>query len=305
MNFGDNLRTLRKKKKISQEKLGELVGVSRQSVSKWECGEAYPEIDNIFKLCDIFHCKINELVHEDFSDIDSLGEEVKGTLVKFKKEKQKQMKALSKAIYILARIGKIITTLGMIIIILMMFLTPMIASNIEVKEDNTIEVFHKKIEYERNQEKITVTYNHKNVAIIDTEEKFAINKVIDWLEIHSIASVVWLLEVAFTFLVVTFELLYLTLKHLEHLFINIHEGETPFTMENVDHIKKMAIFMIVMIILPNISGMLMQFIIGEDLDISFETFDLIYILFLFSMAYIFEYGYQIQLDSKGRMYGDE
>ena len=74
MNFGDNLRTLRKKKKISQEKLGELVGVSRQSVSKWECGEAYPEVDNIFKLCDIFHCKINELVHEDFSDIDSLGE---------------------------------------------------------------------------------------------------------------------------------------------------------------------------------------------------------------------------------------
>ena len=149
MNFGDNLRNLRKKKKISQEKLGELVGVSRQSVSKWECGEAYPEVDNIFKLCDIFHCKINELVHEDFSDIDSLGEEVKGTLVKFKKEKQKQMKALSKAIYILARIGKVIMILGMIVIILMMFLTPMIASNIEVKENNTIEVFHKKIEYER------------------------------------------------------------------------------------------------------------------------------------------------------------
>lgn len=38
MKFGDNLRTLRKNKKISQEALAEKVGVSRQSVSKWETG---------------------------------------------------------------------------------------------------------------------------------------------------------------------------------------------------------------------------------------------------------------------------
>ena len=44
--------------------------------------------------------------------------------------------------------------------------------------------------------------------------------------------------------------------------------------------------------------------IGENLEIGFETFDLVYILFLFSMAIIFEYGYEIQLDSKGKMYGD-
>lgn len=38
MKFGDNLRRFRKSKKISQEELTEKVGVSRQSVSKWECG---------------------------------------------------------------------------------------------------------------------------------------------------------------------------------------------------------------------------------------------------------------------------
>lgn len=36
MKFGDNLRIIRKSKKISQEDLAEKVGVSRQSVSKWE-----------------------------------------------------------------------------------------------------------------------------------------------------------------------------------------------------------------------------------------------------------------------------
>lgn len=38
MKFGDNLRYLRKSKKLSQEDLAEKVGVSRQSVSKWETG---------------------------------------------------------------------------------------------------------------------------------------------------------------------------------------------------------------------------------------------------------------------------
>ena len=55
MKFGDNLRNLRKSKKMSQEKLAEKVGVSRQSVSKWETGEAYPEMNHILILCDIFH----------------------------------------------------------------------------------------------------------------------------------------------------------------------------------------------------------------------------------------------------------
>ncbi|MCI8331027.1 MAG: helix-turn-helix transcriptional regulator [Bacilli bacterium] len=38
MKFGENLKSLRNKKNITQEKLAELIGVSRQSVSKWECG---------------------------------------------------------------------------------------------------------------------------------------------------------------------------------------------------------------------------------------------------------------------------
>ena len=86
MMFGENLKNLRKTKNFSQEKLAEKIGVSRQSVSKWECGDAYPEMNNILTLCNIFHCNINDLVHENISDIDSLDEEIKMNIVKFKKE---------------------------------------------------------------------------------------------------------------------------------------------------------------------------------------------------------------------------
>ena len=71
MKFGENLYKLRKEAKMSQEKLAEEVGVSRQSVSKWENGESYPEMENILKLCKTFHCKINDIVYEDMEDINS------------------------------------------------------------------------------------------------------------------------------------------------------------------------------------------------------------------------------------------
>ena len=47
MNFGDNLRKIRKDYKMSQEDLAEKVNVSRQSVSKWETNNSYPETDKI------------------------------------------------------------------------------------------------------------------------------------------------------------------------------------------------------------------------------------------------------------------
>lgn len=79
MKFSDNLYTLRKNMKISQEQLAELVDVSRQSVSKWELGETYPTVENIFKLCNVLKCKMNELINENLSDFELLSEDVKNT----------------------------------------------------------------------------------------------------------------------------------------------------------------------------------------------------------------------------------
>ncbi len=305
MKFGDNLRNLRKIKKISQEKLAEKIGVTRQSVSKWECGEAYPEMDNILKLCDIFHCKINDLVHEDLIDIDSLDEDVKMSIVKFKKEKQKKMKTLSKAIYITARICKICVLIGIVCVALTMIITPVLTSNIKVGENNTVKIFGQNIEYQRKDVEIIIKDNIGEYQVSNVSEVEALNKVIDKLENMSMLSLTIFSEIAFSTLIIALVLMYLVFKNLEHLFINIHNGETPFTLENVKYIKIIAFLMIAVIIIPNILGIFAEIIIGQDLNIGFEMFDLIYILFLFTMAYIFEYGYEIQLDSKGKMYGEE
>ena len=72
MKFGDNLKKLRKAKNYSQDVLAEKVGVSRQSVSKWETGDAYPEMNNILELCKIFHCKINDLINDSIIDKNTM-----------------------------------------------------------------------------------------------------------------------------------------------------------------------------------------------------------------------------------------
>lgn len=50
MSFGDNLREIRKQKNISQERLAELLNVSRQSISKWEQDICYPEMEKLLLL---------------------------------------------------------------------------------------------------------------------------------------------------------------------------------------------------------------------------------------------------------------
>lgn len=68
MKFGENLQKLRKEQGISQEQLAEKLGVTRQSVSKWESGSSYPEMDKIVALCNLFHCDLDVLINKDVTE---------------------------------------------------------------------------------------------------------------------------------------------------------------------------------------------------------------------------------------------
>jgi len=68
MSFRKNLEYLRKGKKLSQEDLADKLDVSRQSVSKWESGAAYPETEKILAICKIFDCTLDELMNQDMRE---------------------------------------------------------------------------------------------------------------------------------------------------------------------------------------------------------------------------------------------
>lgn len=62
MSFGENLQFLRKNEGITQEELAERLEVSRQSVSKWESDNAFPEMDKIIQLSNMFGCSVDSLL---------------------------------------------------------------------------------------------------------------------------------------------------------------------------------------------------------------------------------------------------
>ncbi len=70
MKFGDKLIKLRKAKGLSQEELAEKLNVSRQSVSKWESNNTYPETDKIVQISNIFDCSMDDLINDKVVDIE-------------------------------------------------------------------------------------------------------------------------------------------------------------------------------------------------------------------------------------------
>lgn len=69
--FGNRLMMLRKVKGLSQEDLGNLVGVSRQTVSKWESNQTTPEMDKLMSLSDVFNISLDELFGRENSAQDN------------------------------------------------------------------------------------------------------------------------------------------------------------------------------------------------------------------------------------------
>lgn len=68
MRFDDKLITLRKQRGMSQEQLAERLGVTRQSVSKWESGQALPELAKIITLSEMFDVSVDYLVKDYIED---------------------------------------------------------------------------------------------------------------------------------------------------------------------------------------------------------------------------------------------
>lgn len=281
MKFGENLKNIRKQKNISQEELAEKLGVSRQSISKWETGENYPSMQNIMCLCTIFKCKINELIHEDFVDINFMDEEIKMSVVKFKQEKQKKVKVISKIIYIVSHIAQISLDIAMFILGIIMILTPFTIDKISINSNNIL-LNNTKIGYLTNNVETVISYynSHSTTEIIINTEIIIIGIIIG----------IFLMKLIFT--------------SLYKLFLNIHNGDTPFTIENINYIRKISYNIIAYIIITYLLGMITQIIVGVDLQIELEITDILFGIIVYSISYIFEYGYEIQLDSKGKMYGE-
>lgn len=293
MNFGENLKILRKNSKISQEELAEKVGVSRQAVSRWEVGDAYPEMSNIVALCSIFRCNINDLINDNIVDIESFDKETKEGIVKFKKEQQKKMKGVSKSIYIIANILKSMLFIYVILVLSVTLVFSFVSKTFTI-DNNKITLLNK--EYNYKVEKYGVIVNNKEYNI-DTS-----SNIEEFINSHDNTFFRISIEYILICLTVTTLLTALALHYLSKLFKNIYKGSTPFTLDNEKLLIKSMIFLFVSEIISKVTTIIYMLIAKIDLSIELNVKDLLIILIGISVIYIFKYGRMIQADSKAKIY---
>ena len=78
MSLGNNMFKARKKCGMTQEEVSEKLGVSRQTISKWELNETIPDIYQFKKLSKLYHLSLDELVEFD-ADVKELQEIIENT----------------------------------------------------------------------------------------------------------------------------------------------------------------------------------------------------------------------------------
>lgn len=78
MNLGNHLMQARKKAGLSQEAIAEKLGVSRQTISKWETDETVPDIYQSKKLAKLYHLSLDELIEFDV-DLKEIEHIIKNT----------------------------------------------------------------------------------------------------------------------------------------------------------------------------------------------------------------------------------
>ena len=65
LNFGEKIKQLRRSRDLTQEALADALGISAQSVSKWECAYGYPDITQLPAIANFFGVTIDELLNND------------------------------------------------------------------------------------------------------------------------------------------------------------------------------------------------------------------------------------------------
>lgn len=114
MNFGDKIQLQRKKKGMTQEELGEELNVSRQTITKWESNQSFPEIKKIIKLSYFFGVTIDYLLKDEIED--------EGKNISIKIEKEEKNSFLTKIKLLIVPL--IVSLVGMLILYIDSYIHP-------------------------------------------------------------------------------------------------------------------------------------------------------------------------------------
>lgn len=173
MNFGNKMIELRKKNNLSQEELAEKVGVTRQTISKWELGETAPDINQAKELSRIFKVSLDELTNNEINSI--LVEKVSNT---------------EKLAGIIIKILKMIGIFIVICLILDVFAFIFFNVNHSIIESATTEIVMDCTMDNKDYEITVASDGHYNCSNCDKNLKEELKTLFDYTDLdHSLDSI--------------------------------------------------------------------------------------------------------------------
>lgn len=102
MALSDRIRKFRQEAHLSQEKVAELMGVSRQAVTKWEAGTSAPSTENLIRLAQVFEIDLQQLVAEPAQEQENLAQQIFALQQQEKLvQRQKRISNIGSAIFLL------------------------------------------------------------------------------------------------------------------------------------------------------------------------------------------------------------
>lgn len=150
--IGSFLKELRKERNMTQEQLGEKIGVTNKTISRWETGNYMPPVESLILLSDIYGISINELLAGEYVENDKIKEVADENITKVLEELEKDYQKFENKMILLLGITTVLViaimnllpldSLKNVIIFIMVIAMAMISNTLNlvaivVKKENT------------------------------------------------------------------------------------------------------------------------------------------------------------------------
>ena len=287
MDLGEKIRMSRMNAGFTQTKLGEMIDINPRTISKWESGAVVPNLTEIRKLCKALNIKKSDLIEEEKPKEEKIAK-LKGGL---SKKKQAYLKGLSEATTIVSRVLRICLYIGIVCLVICVLALPFLFRTFDLN-GHVITIKSSGQRYELindGSEDYKVKVGDQLKSLDLDIKPVVIDNVLDN---YSKTQIGCYLEISFIIAISTMVLVMILLRYVERLAINIGEGDV-FAEENPGLLKNIGYVMIAIIVIPFLAGIVPNAVMGSDFGEDFTFVNVVEILIVFALSYIFEYGHKL------------
>jgi hypothetical protein len=225
------------------------------------------------------------------------------------KEEQRKLKGISKFLYVFTKVIRIFVIIAVVVIAIAMAAVPIVTSNVETikKDEQTIlKVFDNELYYKRTE--TTFEFYEKDdvdniTKITKKSDVDTLNKMFDYFEENDMTKATIIAEVEFGLLIVALVIETIILKKVYKFFKNIHDEKTPFIEENITLLKAMGKLSIIALIVSVVINVILSIVFDSTFSLNFVN--VVEILGIYFLLYVFKYGYKMQKETKGTIYSEE